>query len=89
MHSLAGEFGQEICDILPSFHALTGSDYTNPFFNRSKIQSFRKMLKTPNSHKLLQTMSSGTVDVSEVTNFILHIIYNRPLNEKNARGLSV
>ena len=45
IHSLAGLLGNDICQVLLCFHALTGSDFTNPFFGRSKIQSFRKMQK--------------------------------------------
>ena len=30
--SLAGKLGRDICNCLPAFHALTGSDYTNPFY---------------------------------------------------------
>ena len=37
--ALGGMLGQRICNILPSFHALTGSDFTRTFFRRSKIQS--------------------------------------------------
>ena len=32
----ASEFGESICKILPSFHALTGSDFTKTFYRRSK-----------------------------------------------------
>ena len=51
--------------------------------SRSKIQSFRKMIKTSNSHKHLLTMLSGVPNISEVTRFVLQIIYNRPLKEKS------
>ena len=33
----ASEFGESICKILPSFHALTGLDFTQTFYRRSKI----------------------------------------------------
>ena len=82
MHSVANELGSEICSILLSFHALTGSDYTNPFFNRTKMTSFRKMLKIPSSYKLLNSLATENVNVSDVTKFILNIIYNRPLKER-------
>ena len=32
----ASEFGETACKILPSFHALTGSDFTETFYHRSK-----------------------------------------------------
>ena len=54
---LAAQLSDEICNILPVFNVLTGSDYTNPFYKRSKIQSFKKMcLKpelTPYKHQTL------------------------------------
>lgn len=79
---LAETLGLDICNILPAFHALTGSDYTNPFFRRSKIRSFKKLLKLPDKCALLTSMLSGKADVDQVTDFVLHIIYNRPLREK-------
>ena len=56
---------------LPAFHMLTGSDFTNPFFNRSKIQPFKKMLRISNSHKFLLSLPSGEPNLSEVTDFLL------------------
>ena len=41
------------------------------------------MLKTPNSHKLLLGLLSGQPNIDEVTDFVLHIVYNRPLKEKS------
>ena len=38
----ASEFGESICKILPSFHALTRLDFSKTFYRRSKIQSFKK-----------------------------------------------
>lgn len=40
------------------------------------------MLKTSNSHKLLSSISSGEPDIIDVIDFVLHIVYNRPLKEK-------
>ena len=42
--SLASYLGEECCRILPGFHALTGSDYTFPFYRRSKYLSFSSMM---------------------------------------------
>ena len=39
------------------------------------------MLKTSDSHKLLLSMIAGQPNINEVTKFVLHIIYNRPLKE--------
>ena len=38
----ASEFGESTCKILPSFHALTWSDFTKTFYRLSKIQSSKK-----------------------------------------------
>ena len=80
--SLADHLGEEICDILPCFHTLTGSDYTNPFIGRTKIQSFKRMISSPSSIFLLTSMKSQDVDISAVTKFVLQVIYNRPKKEK-------
>ena len=40
------------------------------------------MLKTPNSHNLLLSLLSRRPDIDQVTDFVLHIIYNRPIREK-------
>ena len=62
---------------------LTGSDFTNLFFNGSKIQAFKNMLRISNSHKLLLSLPSGKPNISEVTDFVLHVVYNRQLKEKS------
>ena len=56
--------GKKIYQLLPCFHTLTGSDFANPFPGHSKIKVFKKMLKTPNSHKLLLSLlcEPNTVD---------------------------
>ena len=52
----ASEFGESLCKILSSFHALTGSDFTKTFYRRSKIQSFKKMLTQPLAINLLSSL---------------------------------
>ena len=42
INPLAAQLSDEICNILSVFHVLTGCDYTNPFYRRLKIQSFKK-----------------------------------------------
>ena len=79
--SLANKLGENICKVLPLFHALTWSDFTYPFFGRTKIATFRKMLKTPSPYQLLLSMATENVDMNEVTRFILKVIYNRPEKE--------
>ena len=81
--AIAVHLGKEICQILPCFHTLTGSDFTNLFFSRSKIKAVKKMLETSKSHKLLLSLLSGQPNIEEVTNLVSHIVYNRPYKEKS------
>ena len=78
----ASEFGESICKILPSFHALTGSDFSKTFYRRSKIQSFKKMLTQPSAINLLFFLATVRVDVAQIIDFVLHMVYNRPEREK-------
>ena len=78
VHSLATELGRNICNIIPCFHTLTGSDYTFPFYFRSKISIFKKMLKLNGSFQLLESMLTEIPDVEKVTEFVLRVVYNRP-----------
>ena len=43
IHAIANHLGEEICSVLPAFYTLAGSDFTNSFFNRSKIQAFKNV----------------------------------------------
>ena len=78
----ASEFGESECKILPSFHALTGSDFTKTFNCRSKIQNFKKMLTQPSAINLLFSLATLRLDVAQIIDFVLHIVYNRPKREK-------
>ena len=42
------------------------------------------MLRKSNSHKLLLSLPSGEPNISEVTYFVLHVVYNMTLKEKTA-----
>ena len=43
--ALASDLGEAICEVLLSFHVLTGSDFTR-FFSLLKIQSFKKCYRS-------------------------------------------
>ena len=45
IHAITFHVGKEICQILPCSHMLTGSEFTDPFFGRSKIKAFKKCWK--------------------------------------------
>ena len=80
--ALANELGNDICNVLPAFHALTGPDFTRTFYRRSKIQSFKKLMKTPSKADLLRSLQTENAIVSEVIDFVIHIIYNRQNHER-------
>ena len=71
-----------MCEILPCFHALTRSEYTNLFFGKTKVQSFKQMVAAPSLVSLLSSMKSENVDIPAETKFILQILYNSPKTEK-------
>jgi len=80
--SLASHLGKDVCGALLAFHALTWSDYTQPFYGRSKFKSFEKMRQNPESIRLLSSLSTQTADVDQVADFVLHTIYNQPKKER-------
>ena len=67
---------------MPAFHALTGCDYTSPFFGRSKYSIFKNMQKHSNTERLLLSLNTERVEVPEVIDLIIHFVYNRPKSEK-------
>ena len=67
----------EISEILPSFNALAGSDYMNPLFVKTKIQSSERMVSAPSLVSLLSSMKSENVDIPAGIKFIFQIIYSR------------
>ena len=80
--SLSNRLGPRICKILPAFHALTGCDYTRPFFGRTKYGTFKKMLTSPKCADLLITLTTTAVNMDEVVDYILHVVYGRKRNER-------
>ena len=74
--------GEKTCVILPVFHSLTGSDFTKPFFGRSKTNSFKKLLSKPEyGFNVIHEYWSCWYWGSNV--FCVHVIYNRPKWEKS------
>ena len=84
--SLSSQLEEKICAILPAFHSVTGSDFTKPFFGRSKINSFKKLLSKPESN---ESMNTDHVDIEKVMYFVLHVIYNRPKRGKSPRKIAM
>ena len=42
---LANHLGTAVCKALPGYHALTGCDYTSPFFRKGKVNPLKKAEK--------------------------------------------
>ena len=80
--TLAEHLGEDVCKVLPTFHVVTGSDFTQPFFGRSKFRCLKKMKDNPQTMSLLSSLESSEIIMNDVTDFILHVIYNRPKKEK-------
>ena len=76
--ALANILGDDICNIIPAFHALTGCDYT--FFFRTKSRVFNVMMSKLQSHKLLFSLYTPNFVFEDIIDFV---IYNRPKKEKN------
>ena len=80
--SLASYLGERCCDNLPSFHALTGCDFTYPFFRRTKTTAFTMMMNLKNAKKCsatvnqLDSLGTRNPDFEVIIDFILHTIYN-------------
>ena len=85
--ALAEHLGYECCKNLPGFHALTGCDFTYPFYGRSKNRAFNMMMNISKSKKrnttyhLLDSLGSIEPNFEDLTKFVLNTIYNRPLHE--------
>ena len=89
VRSLAEKLGDECCKNLPAFHALTGCDFTYPFYRRSKYQSFVNMMNLKNSKSrrnsvgLLDSLGTLEPDVKKISDFVIHTMYNRPIKENS------
>ena len=71
-------FGKSSVQNNASFHALTGSNYTNPFFGQSKYSIFKNIQQHSNAERLLLSLNTERVEVPDVIDFIIRIVYNRP-----------
>ena len=80
---LSQHLGPSICDILPAFQTLTGCDYTNQFYGRSKYGSFKIMQREKEMINKLSSLSTRNIAFDCVIEFILRVINNRPRTETN------
>ena len=63
---LATQLSDEMFNILHVFHVLTECDSTNPFYRRSIIQSFEKMLLKPELTAFIQSFNTPNPKILEV-----------------------
>ena len=82
IYPLAEQQGEDVCEVLPAFHVLTGSDYTSSFFGKTKYTCFKRMIAHPESCSLLKSLNHPNANIGEVIEFVLRIIYNCPKSEK-------
>ena len=87
--SLAGYLGEDISKNLVSFHALTGSDFTFPFFRRSKYQAYKVMVNKTKSVSLLNSLGRQYPNLNEIIDFVIHTIYNRPKKEETLKDTRI
>ena len=71
-----------MCSTLPSFNALTASNY-NKAFSAIWKYSFIKRLSKPWNTDLLSTFTSQNVNVNDANNFVLGVTFNRSGREKS------
>ena len=82
IYPLAEQLGEDVCEVLPAFHILTGSDYTSSFFGKTKYTCFKRMISHPESCSLLKSLNHPNANIGEVIEFVIRIIYNRLKSEK-------
>ena len=82
IYPLAKQLGEDVCEVLPAFHILTGSNYTNSVFGKTKYTCLKRMIVHPESSSLLKPLNHPNANIGEIIEFVLWIINNRPKSEK-------
>ena len=59
INQLANNLGSNICQSLPEFHALTGSDYTAAFGRKGKIRPFKNLSANPAAQNALKVLGQS------------------------------
>ena len=65
--ALTNILGDDICNIIPAFHALTGCDNTFKLFFRTKSRAFNVMMSKLQSHKLLLSLYTPNFVFEDIT----------------------
>ena len=66
VNKLTTHFGEEVCEVLPAYHSITGCDTTSFPFRIGKIKPIKKLMKQGKSH-LLSELGSSLHPVQDVT----------------------
>ena len=76
-------FGDDVCDILPAYHSITGCDTTSYPANIGKIKPFNKMILTNSMHLLKDfgRHKKSYLDLSTALEFFHKIMYSGKDNE--------
>ena len=77
VRSISNHYGNNVCNILPAFHSLTGCDTTSYPFGVGKIKPFKKMLKL-GKECLLEELGTSIGPVGELhdaTKFLQTVLY--------------
>ena len=77
VRSISNHYGNNVCNILPAFHSLTGCDTTSHPFGVGKIKPFKKMLKL-GKECLLEELGTSIGPVGELhdaTKFLQTVLY--------------
>ena len=66
IYPLAEQLGEDVCEVLPAFHVLTGSDCTSSFYGSTKYSCFKRMIAHPESCYLLKSLNHPNASIGEV-----------------------
>ena len=78
VNKLTTHFGEEVCEVLPAYHSITGCDTTSFPFRIGKIKPIKKMIKQGKSQLLLELGRSlhSFQDVTKAKYFFRTCMYS-------------
>ena len=70
-------YGEEICDVLPGYHSLTGCDTTSYPYKVGKVKPLKKMITQSKANRLspLGQRRLSKQDAEEILSFMQTIMY--------------
>ena len=78
-------FGQNLCENILSFHAITGCDTASYMFRVGKVKVFQKLMKKPESCNLLKALENDIPltedDIGDLKQFVQTIMYSGKMSE--------